>query len=93
MKEYIDPFTGSKNQCNISNIHFGEDGEYDAYECFGDVEIGEHYKKVFEGEHWLRIYDDEKATYYKNGREFETEYKKVDIYRDGDFGCIIHWHN
>ena len=74
----------------VFNLCFGGDGDYRAYECFGDVEIGEHYKKVFEADTWLKIYDDERLTYYRYRPE---EYSKCDIYRAGDYGCILHWHN
>ena len=74
---------------DVYNLNFGEDGSYDAYECFGDVEIGSHYTKVFEGHKWLKIFDDYRLAYDK----YFAEYESVDIYRAGDFGCIIHWHN
>lgn len=74
----------------IGSIDFGEDGCYSAYICFGDdVEIGEHYSRVFEGSGaWLKIYDD-------FGLAFEqyTEFIKCSIYVAGNFGCIIHFHN
>lgn len=72
--------------CNggVAEIHFGGDGSYYAYECIGNVEIGEHYKKVFEGEGWLMIYDDQQLTYHRYGNRFE-------VYRAGGFGCIIYW--
>lgn len=73
----------------VFSLEFGEDNLYQAYECFGDVEIGSHYRKVFEGCRWLKIYDDMTLTYDK----YFGEYDHVDIYRSGSFGCIIHWHN
>lgn len=64
-------------------LDFGEDGVYFAYIVEGnDVEIGDHYKKVATFNHWLKIYDDQGRTFYEYGREFN-------IYRAGDFGCII----
>ena len=74
---------------NVCSLEFGEDGSYDAYECFGDVEIGNHYTKVFEGSKWLKIFDDNRLAYDK----YFAEYEYADIYRAGNFGCIIHWHN
>ena len=74
---------------DVYSLNFGEDGSYDAYECFGDVEIGNHYIKVFEGHKWLKIFDDNRLAYDK----YFAEYEYVDIYRAGNFGCIIHWHN
>lgn len=74
---------------SVYNLKFGADGSYHAYECFGDVEIGGHYIKVFEGRRWLKIYDNTNLTYDK----YFTKYSQVDIYRAGEYGCIIHWHN
>ena len=74
----------------VQELRFGGDGDYYAYECFGDIEIGEHYKKVIEADIWLTIYDDERLTYK---RYRPQEYSKCDIYRAGDYGCILHWHN
>ena len=75
---------------DVCPLDFTEDSTYHAYVCYGDdVEIGEHYHKVFEGETWLKIYDDNGLTYnaYRpNG------YKMVAVYRAGGFGCIIHWY-
>lgn len=77
--------------CNVKELYFGADNDYDAYECFGDnVEIGGHYEKVFSGEYWLKIYDDRGLTYDKD-RAFG--FTNVDVYRAGEMGCIIHWHN
>ncbi|MBO5416740.1 MAG: hypothetical protein J6A83_08945 [Clostridia bacterium] len=77
----------------VATLNFIEDGSYHAYECFGEVEIGSHYTKVFSGKTWLTIYDDEGRTYKHHSWNQNTEYPLVDIYRSGDFGCIIHWHN
>lgn len=71
-------------------LKFGGDSSYHAYLCIGDdVEIGEHYHKVISGSHWLKIFDDREMTYTNPSRE----YKLFDIYRSGDYGTIIHWHN
>ena len=75
----------------VRELSFGGDGSYRAYECFGnDVEIGEHYSKILELKTWVKIYDDNCLVY-----DF---YKKqccsiCTVYRAGDYGCIIHWHN
>lgn len=74
----------------VKKMFFGADGRYEAYECFGKVEIPEHYDLIYSGRTWLKIYDDDKKTYY---RYEPNGYRKFDIYRAGDFGCIIHWHN
>ena len=64
-------------------LHFVEDGEYSAYLVKGnDVEIGKHYEKVATFNYWLNIYDDTKRTFSKHAKEFN-------IYRAGDYGCII----
>lgn len=73
----------------VSLLKFGKDSSYKAYECFGDVIIGEHYKKVFSGKIWLMIYDDDELTYKKYKPE---GYEFYDIYRAGEHGCVIHWH-
>lgn len=75
----------------IGQIHFGGDNDYEAYECFGDVEIGSHYEKVFSGKNWLKIYNDQGLA-YAGSRDDENGYTLVDIYRACDYGCIIHWH-
>lgn len=74
----------------VREMFFAGDGEYEAYECFGECEIPEHYNLVFSGRAWLKIYDDNKKTY---DRFVPNSCNKFDIYRAGDFGCIIHWHN
>lgn len=71
-------------------MFFGSDSRYEAYECFGEVEIPKHYDLIYSGRTWLRIYDDNEKSYY---RFRPKEYTRFDIYRAGDFGCIIHWHN
>ena len=74
----------------VKEMFFDADGRYEAYECFGEVEIPEHYDLIYSGRTWLRIYDDNEKPYYRfrpNG------YTRFDIYRAGDFGCVIHWHN
>lgn len=63
-------------------LHFSEDGNYRAYIVDADTEIGNHYKKVATFNHWLKIYDDEGLTYSVMADE-------INIYRAGDFGCII----
>ena len=74
---------------DVAPLHFGKDGSYFAYVCFGeDIEIGEHYEHFFSGKTWLKIYDDTGLVY--------DEYQpvgEVDIYRAGEMGCIIHWHD
>lgn len=64
-------------------LKFGEDGDYSAYICWGDLDIGEHYKKVLELHKRITIVDDDIA-------RFDAEAENIDIYRAGDFGCVIH---
>ena len=67
-------------------LSFGEDGDYYAYlvdrEENKPVEIGEHYKKVVTFTNWLKIYDDYESTLDIKGRV-------INVYRAGEFGCII----
>lgn len=70
------------NQGVVSEmLNFGEDGLYKAYYVDESCEIGEHYKLVTSFESWLKIYDDNNLIFHKNGN--------FNIYRAGDFGCII----
>lgn len=48
----------------VKEIGTGEDGTYYAYiiDTEEDIEIGEHYEKVYETNGWLMIYDDDKRT-------------------------------
>ena len=74
-----------------STLHFGGDGDYRAYYCWGDdVTIGEHYKLVATGHAWLKIYDDAGVSLAARNSD---NYPIVDIYRGGGMGCIIHWRS
>lgn len=64
-------------------LNFGEDGSYRAYIVTDpEAEIGNHYKKVATFNYWLKIYDDD-------GKTYEVRAREINIYRAGDFGCII----
>lgn len=67
-------------------LRFGEDGRYTAYlikrASNEEVEIGSHYEKRASFRSWIRIYDDEELTY-------KAYAETINIYRSGDFGCII----
>lgn len=71
---------------SLEFLNFGEDGEYYAYLIHRKenepVEIGEHYKKVATFTNWLKIYDDYESTLDIKGRV-------INVYRAGEFGCII----
>lgn len=67
-------------------LYFGEDGSYSAYIIEQtekeEIKIESHYTKVATFNHWLKIYDDDEKTFDKRGKE-------INIYRAGQFGCII----
>lgn len=71
---------------SLEFLNFGEDGDYYAYlvdrEEDKPVEIGEHYKKVATFTNWLKIYDDYEST-------LDIKGKVINVYRAGEFGCII----
>lgn len=70
----------------VGQLNFGSDGSYYAYivECDNaeEIKIESHYTKVATFNHWLKIYDDD-------GKTFDGCGKEVNIYRAGQFGCII----
>lgn len=47
-----------------------------------EIVIGSHYRKVASFSHWLKIYDD---------NELVTEYSasEINVYRAGEYGCVI----
>lgn len=64
-------------------LYFGADGDYKAYYINeGDIDIPEHYEKIAEFSTWLKIYDDTELTSTIRG-------EKIEVFRAGDFGCII----
>lgn len=63
-------------------LHFGEDGRYYAYFVEEDTKIPSHYEKICTFHDWMKIYDDEALTLNINVNE-------INVYRAGDFGCII----
>lgn len=67
---------------NCTSLNFGIDSAYQAYIVTDEAEIGKHYELVFEGENWLRIYDDIELTLFARAN-------KIKIYRAGELGCII----
>lgn len=71
-----------ENGLKTGLLNFGEDGSYRAYIVDENAEIGAHYKKVADFKYWFKIYDDHGLTYRVNAQE-------INIYRAGDFGCII----
>lgn len=71
------------NWLTMHELKFGEDGDYSAYVCWGDVEIGDHYKKVLELHRSITIVDDDRAV-------FDAKADTIKVYQAGEFGCIIH---
>lgn len=63
-------------------LHFGEDGIYDAYFVDENAEIGSHYELIATFNYWIKIYDDYSLTTSLSG-------SIMNIYRAGDYGCII----
>lgn len=70
---------------DVGRIYFGIDSSYRAHYCCGDGwKIGDHYRKAFSTDHWLKIYDDDSLVFESCG------FNHYDIYRAGDCGVIIH---
>lgn len=67
----------------LQTLHFGEDGNYEAYIVEGkDVKIGNHYSKIEEYDTWMKIYDDDELV-----RTFKAD--RIVVYRAAEMGCII----
>ena len=70
-------------ETSATKLCFREDSLYSAYIVTGfDVDIGAHYKPVAVYKGWLRIYDD-------LGISFKAEADQIEVYRAGNFGCVI----
>jgi hypothetical protein len=67
---------------NVQPLYFGYDGGYSAYIVDGEAEIGHYYVKIATFYHWLKIYDDD-------GLECKFDGEEINVFRAGDFGCII----
>lgn len=63
-------------------ISFGGDNEYTAYIVDSECDIPLHYDKAATFNKWCRIYDDTGLT-----QCFEAD--EINVYRAGDYGCII----
>ncbi len=61
---------------NIGEVHTGSDGSYKGYLVDETVEIPDYYKKVYEADTWLRVYDDETIV-------LEVSAKKITVYNAG----------
>lgn len=65
-----------KSPCNIGEVHTGTDGDYRGYLVDETVEIPDYYKKVYEADTWLKIYDDETMV-------LQVRAKKINVYNAG----------
>lgn len=94
-KEYPKKYLGSSDYAALTMVgckentgltseilHFGEDGIYDAYFVDENAEIGNHYELIATFNYWLKIYDDYNLTTSLSG-------STINIYRAGNYGCII----
>lgn len=70
-----------KSPGNIGEVHTGSDGSYKGYLVDETVEIPDYYKKVYEADTWLKVYDDDVMV-------FEARAKKINVYNAGK-SCII----
>ena len=66
----------------LKKMDFGGDGEYRSYIVDEFCEIPESYGLQFSCTDWIKIYDD-------NGLSFTAKAKKINVFRRGDYGCII----
>lgn len=71
----------NSNELITKPLYFGADGDYKAY-YINEDDIPEHYEKVAEFSTWLKIYDDNELTTTIRG-------ELIEVFRAGDFGCII----
>lgn len=71
-----------ENGLKLSTLNFGEEGVYKAYIVDENAIIGNHYTKIATFNKWVRIYDDFGLTYKIHAEE-------VNVFRAGEFGCII----
>lgn len=60
----------------IGEVHTGSDGDYKGYLVDETVEIPDYYKKVYEADTWLKIYDDETMV-------LQVRAKKINVYNAG----------
>lgn len=71
-----------RSETSCAALNFGMDAAYMAYIVTEEAEIGSHYKLIFEGKSWLKIFDDTELTFFARA-------DKINIYRAGELGCII----
>lgn len=63
-------------------LNFGGDSDYYAYIVDDEAEIPERYKLHSSFDKWLQIYDDQ-------GLTMQIHANVINVYRCGDYGCII----
>ena len=75
---------GCKEDIGLTSeiLHFRENGIYDAYFVDENAEIGDHYELIATFNYYMKIYDDYNLTTSLSG-------STINIYRAGDYGCII----
>lgn len=72
-----------RSPMQAATLDFVEDGDYCAWLVSDmSVSVPDHYKKVFSCEYWLKIYDDD-------GLQADFNAKQIEVYRAGDYGCLI----
>lgn len=72
-----------RSPMQAATLDFVEDGDYRAWIVDDpSVVVPNHYKKVYSCEYWLKIYDDD-------GLQADFNAKQIEVYRAGDYGCLI----
>lgn len=70
----------------VQFLDFGEDNDYKAWFVNEVIELPHHYKKEFECDNWVKIYDDVECA-------VEINAEHIEIYRAGEMGCLIYAPN
>lgn len=81
---------------SVSELCFGEDGCYFAYDIINEeCKVPSYFKVKFEGETWIKIYDDDSLVYNEThaGMNFKIYGTCDDTNRDDIFTCIIKWED
>ena len=69
-----------------SILTFGGDSDYSAYVIDENVTVPDHYHMVKDFDNWMTVYDDQSLT-------MKIRAKHIEVYRAGDYGCIIRTSN
>lgn len=71
------------NGLYLNELHFAGDNNYYAYIVRDSlVEIPNHYHLEYTYNYWMKVYDDDEKTY-------RISADVIEVYRSGDYGCII----